>query len=81
MFAFPLAADTPPRLGDVGFVPKADGSDVHVGVLDRGPSDALTDIPIEQPMRFKLIVNAKTAKALSLTLPPSLLALADEVIE
>jgi putative ABC transport system substrate-binding protein len=40
-----------------------------------------SDIPIEQPMRFKLIVNAKTAKALSLTLPPSLLALADEVIE
>lgn len=39
------------------------------------------DIPIEQPAKFKLIVNAKTAKALDLTLPPSLLALADEVIE
>ena len=40
-----------------------------------------SDIPIERPTKFKLIVNAKTAKALDLTLPPSLLVLADEVIE
>jgi putative tryptophan/tyrosine transport system substrate-binding protein len=39
------------------------------------------DIPIEQPARFTLIVNAKTAKTLGLTVPPSLLAFADEVIE
>ena len=85
-YRIPAVSPNGPFAGDGGLMSyanaPAEGPRLAASSIDRILKGANTaDLPVEKPMRIRLVINLKTAKVLGLSLPPSLLARADEVIE
>src|SRR5262249_61566627 len=81
--AISLFTEFPKVGGLIGYAPSLPEefrhAATHIARILRGTRPS--DLPVEEPTKFELVINLKTAKALGLTIPPSLLLRADQVIE